>query len=756
MASPEPAIARLSVNDILTISEAELVQYMKQNRQPDGDFNLDLDGWENLPKNQRDQLAERLRAGAQQANDEVQSRPVDPDQLAAQLENIADNRDTLPQALSRPSPYSRCSTVGIDWDEERKKRETIAYNNLVNDGGRPAYPIGLLEQVSREPDEYHEILRPWQEYPDISPPKWYVVFQGQLKRWQDFRNWQEDNREMTNEEELFAAFVEEEKRRETEWEWYRETESRYIERLRVGFTRSQGDKRIDDWDEAFAAYVEETKQHDLKEGYTWPGMTEDEYLQMLRTKFKRKQAEKGVNDGDEGFSAFVKEEQQRDMEAGRTWPGMTEDEYLQMLRTRFNREQRHRYWEYFYWLREDHGRGGYAEYVEEAKRRLAKHGFTRTFQLDKDPKRQDKLTTWIEYLNYEYSWYDRHIRSLNRLQPKYDEAWKTLVNSGVLRPGETDKSLRTTESAFRCQTEEDQATKAVASAEAAANAAVAETEKAKYGRSSLTQHERKRKLGEAHSRLIRARQTLKATKRRGDLITEFIRGTRPYQGEKENIYRHSILLQWILAQVPLIEAELQESKAAKGSLGQRPSVSESDGVSVPSLSPSRSAKDTSRKTRSGRIAKCAPQKHSGRGTPSQQSAPTRAEAPTPSRGRGPPRHDVPNEFARNAPQRRRRQYKTYEEERRSRRLAGQPPEFGMLPERAETSPLYEAPLRHPSNIRKMSSSGSRICTAPKKPAPVKGAKPQGISKSRRDGVGRIGASQPKMVRCSTRKNPLRK
>ncbi|KAK0655338.1 hypothetical protein B0T16DRAFT_396726, partial [Cercophora newfieldiana] len=36
--------------------------------------------------------------------------------------------------------------------------------------------------------------------------------------------------------------------------------------------------------------------------------------------------------------------------------------------------------------------------AEQVKRRLAQHGFTRTFQLEKDPRRQDKLTTWIEYL----------------------------------------------------------------------------------------------------------------------------------------------------------------------------------------------------------------------------------------------------------------------------------------------------------------------------------------------------------------------
>jgi hypothetical protein len=49
---------------------------------------------------------------------------------------------------------------------------------------------------------------------------------------------------------------------------------------------------------------------------------------------------------------------------------------------------------------------GFPEYTEEMRKRLASHGFTQTFRLDDDPARQDKLTTWIEYLNFEYSWFD--------------------------------------------------------------------------------------------------------------------------------------------------------------------------------------------------------------------------------------------------------------------------------------------------------------------------------------------------------------
>jgi len=58
---------------------------------------------------------------------------------------------------------------------------------------------------------------------------------------------------------------------------------------------------------------------------------------------------------------------------------------------------------FFHWLRKGHGRGGYPEYVRGAKRRLAQHRFTRTVQLDRDPKQQDKFTTWIKHLNDESS-----------------------------------------------------------------------------------------------------------------------------------------------------------------------------------------------------------------------------------------------------------------------------------------------------------------------------------------------------------------
>ncbi|KAH6614516.1 hypothetical protein B0J18DRAFT_302200 [Chaetomium sp. MPI-SDFR-AT-0129] len=523
MASSDLMTPELTVEDILGFSDAELVQYMKQNRRADGGFDLrKVGGWENLAKEQREQLAQRLKDGALKANDETQSRPVDLDGVAARLREISDDQDALSLAASRSPPYERSPTPFEDVAAETKQSETAAYQELVSDGSRPLYHIGLLVKVLDDPEGHHEMLLPWQDYPDATVDDGRV-FRKQLMRWKAFRNWQKYNRGIYNEEEEFAAYFEK--------DWREKVESKAI--------------------------MSESRRQDEE-------LAEKLYLEQLRAKFRKIQEEKGVDDGEAGFSAFVEEEKRRDLKEGHLWPGMTKDEYRQTLRVWFDQDELQRYRENFLFLREDNGRGGFSEYIAEVKRCLAKHGFTRAFQLDKDPARQDKLTTWTEYLNYEYSWHDRYERSTKRLRSEYDEAWKQLVDSGVLRPGETDETLRTTKSALQRQGEKDRASNAVVSAKAAAKAAVSETERAKTGRSRFTEPQRKQRLAAAHSRLVAAKEVRKTIMRRGDLITEFIRGTWDYQRAKRNLRRQHLLLQWILEQMPLIEAELNEPKVAKG------------------------------------------------------------------------------------------------------------------------------------------------------------------------------------------------
>lgn len=244
-----------------------------------------------------------------------------------------------------------------------------------------------------------------------------------------------------------------------------------------------------------------------------------------------------------------------------------------------------------------------------------------------------------------------------------------LVDSGVLRPSETEEYLLTDESAFQRHSQWSAARRVLESTKEAAKAALTETEKAKHGRSSLSTEERKRRLAAALSRVDPAKESWEVTKRRADLIREFIVGIRDYRIAKDDVYRQGVLLQWILEQVPLVEPELSQDNELESepSLASAPSLRIAQQASLP-----RPAKDTSRKTRSGRITKNAAQ--SRRGTRFRYSEPTRAEeALPPHRRRGPSKPDVLGDIGHNtriAPQPRKRQRNTYKKERASRRLAG--------------------------------------------------------------------------------------
>ncbi|KAI0458448.1 hypothetical protein F5B21DRAFT_431729 [Xylaria acuta] len=88
------------------------------------------------------------------------------------------------------------------------------------------------------------------------------------------------------------------------------------------------------------------------------------------------------------------------------------------------------------------------------------------------------------------------------------------------------------------------------------------------------------------------------------------------------------------------------------------------------------------------------------------------------------------------PQRRRRQRKTYEKERTSRRLAGQSPEFGLLPERGEEPRPYEPSSRRAATIGRTNISGPRSGRISKKPAAVKSTRSRATPKPTEGGASR--------------------
>ncbi|KAM3525833.1 hypothetical protein MY4038_007124, partial [Beauveria bassiana] len=416
MASTGTATVALSVDEIATISDTELGQFMTKHRHPDGGYELPVNGWDKLSKDARDRLAERVKAqerGLAQSPTAC-SRPLDLDDLDARLRQVSPNKSFS----LRPEPRTARSPTPL---VDPTIRETEAFQELVDEGGRPLYPIDLIGDMYQDPDNYAETLRPWQV--NISPVSPSGIFQKQLQRWRHFRKWQNDNR--------------------------------------------------------------------------------------------------GHEDDDGGFPA-------------------------------------------------ESGCRGFCDYTEAVKRRLARHGFIQPFKLNEDPKTQDKLTTWIEYLNYEYWWLDKYTSDIKRLEPEHDKLWQELVDKKILRPHETKEFVRTASSGMQCEAEKDQAIKTVQRAESEAKRIYALTQEDPE-RLRIPKARRILMLKHGTEKLLAAKRRLGQAQSRSFLIIQFVQATFDYDEAKRDAARHRVLMQWVLDQVPLIEAEMNPCKANRrlGSGGRR-------------------------------------------------------------------------------------------------------------------------------------------------------------------------------------------
>ncbi|KAK7429751.1 hypothetical protein QQZ08_003777 [Neonectria magnoliae] len=460
MASTEAAIVTLSVDEIAALSDAELGQFMTKHRRPDGGYELPVDGWDKLSKDERNRLAERLKAQEQglAQSPTVCSRPLDLDDLDARLRQVSPNKSFSLRPETRTIYRSRSSTPPYD----PATYEIEAYHELVDDGGRPSYPIDLIRDVYRDPDNYAEMLRPWQE--SLTQVRAKGIFQRQLQRWQDFRKWQNDNRGCEDDDGGFPAYVEQKKR------WI--------------------------------------KQDCLKEPGTKLLAKIEADPSCLKSEWDRRQGER--------------------------------------------QRQRHHC--------RERGCRGFRDYAKAVKRRLTRHDFIQPLELDEDPKKQDKLTTWIEYLNYEYWWLDKYTNNIKRLEPEHDELWQELVDKKILRPHETKEFVRTDASGMECEAEKDQAMKAVQRAESEAKRIYVSTQEDPK-RLRIPKAKRISMLKHGTEKLLAAKRRLEQARSRSFLIVQFVRATFGYAGAKRDAARHRVLVQWVLDQVPLIEAETNPCNA---------------------------------------------------------------------------------------------------------------------------------------------------------------------------------------------------
>ncbi|KJZ76552.1 hypothetical protein HIM_03888 [Hirsutella minnesotensis 3608] len=451
----EPSAATVSVQTLIAFNDAELAQFMEKHRHPNGDFQLPVDGWDRITKEEQDSLAERLKTQqrALAENPTMHSHVLDLEQLDARLGEVAANNNTPTWSRARNHERSHPPTPFFDFEADARELEMEAYDNLVKDGGRPLYQIGLLEDVSKNPDKYCEMLRPWQNRLDTM--KSWFVFQRQWKSWDDFRKWQRDNR------------------------------------------------GLEDDDGGFPGYVERLRRLWEKDGYT-----------------------SGLED--------IRADPSR-LKSG--W------ELRQLLRQRQRRNHR------------EHDCDGFSDYVEAARRRLARHDCNLPFDLKEDPKKQDKLTTWVEYLNFEYWWLDKHNEYVERHRPHHDKAWQEILDSKLLQSHETLEYIRTFQCTLRHGADEQRAREDVKTAMSEAEE-VYKTTQLDSHRLEIPTPERRRMLRAATEQLNEAHARQRWVKRRNELVTDFVNGTYHYDRQKKSADRQINVVSWILGQLPLIEAEL--------------------------------------------------------------------------------------------------------------------------------------------------------------------------------------------------------
>ena len=102
------------------------------------------------------------------------------------------------------------------------------------------------------------------------------------------------------------------------------------------------------------------------------------------------------------------------------------------------------------------------------------------------------------------------MATVNLRQPVYDEAWKKLVESQVLRPHETEEFICNIDSAFQRAGERERAERAVESAKSAVMSAQKAITDPR--RSSLSEQEPRQRLAAAQSKMDSAIKSLESIK----------------------------------------------------------------------------------------------------------------------------------------------------------------------------------------------------------------------------------------------------
>ncbi|KAK3903843.1 hypothetical protein C8A05DRAFT_32420 [Staphylotrichum tortipilum] len=137
--------------------------------------------------------------------------------------------------------------------------------SLFKTAGDLGTPISLLDDVSKNPDKYREMLRYWQWGMMADPDQW-AIYGGQVMRWRDFREWQAKRRKieyLAYECNVFTKFDLHRHR----VKWYQEQWDKLAE---SGILRPhETDEVILDWDASLQRSSEETRAENAVKSARW-------------------------------------------------------------------------------------------------------------------------------------------------------------------------------------------------------------------------------------------------------------------------------------------------------------------------------------------------------------------------------------------------------------------------------------------------------------------------------------------------------
>lgn len=233
---------------------------------------------------------------------------------------------------------------------------------------------------------------------------------------------------------------------------------------------------------------------------------------------------RGTADGDGGFSAFLAAKRSKYERIGEMVSDSSFEETVLRL------------WQQKPELRLLSDDQEYSAYREAVKRRLAPHNFNRPLQLMKDPRKQTEWTTWLEYLNFEQWWLERHVAAAEAEDRQYHQAWKRLLEAVRSLPKGGTKLHDIKDNLDFLN---------AATAAAALRSSQIRQRRQNTGAVVLT-----KELAGAQADLDTA---IKA-------IDEFIRDTAHYRRAEVAVYHQKNRMQWVLKEARVMEAEVPQQR----------------------------------------------------------------------------------------------------------------------------------------------------------------------------------------------------